>query len=199
MHAPRTLLEMAGADLAPVSLREAALVLIDCQNEYVDGRLVLDGVEPAVAEAARVLDRARAAGAPVVHIVQRGAAGGAFDLAGHGGKIAAALTPRTGEEVIEKSLPNAFAGTSLHERLQHLEKKRLVLVGFMTHMCVSSTARAALDLGYRSTIVAGATATRPLPLPGGGVIEAATLQGAALAELADRFATVVPDAGALPA
>jgi nicotinamidase-related amidase len=28
----------------------------------------------------------------------------------------------------------------------------MVLAGFMTHMCVSSTARAALDLGFRTTI-----------------------------------------------
>ena len=40
--------------------------------------------------------------------------------------------------------------------------KKLVLAGFMTHMCVSSTARAALDLGFQTTVPADASATRDL-------------------------------------
>ena len=65
-------------------------------------------------------------------------------------------------------------------------------------MCVSSSVRAALDLGYRATLVAGAAGTRDLPLPGGGVIDAKSLHNASLAALADRFAIIVPDADALP-
>jgi nicotinamidase-related amidase len=58
-------------------------------------------------------------------------------------------------------------------------------------MCVSTTARAALDLGYETIIAADATATRALPDPlGGSAISAAELQRTALAELADRFALV---------
>ena len=52
----------------------------------------------------------------------------------------------------------------------------------MTHNCVSSTARSALDSGYRVTIVANATATRDLPDGKGGIIGAATLQAATLGE-----------------
>jgi nicotinamidase-related amidase len=58
-------------------------------------------------------------------------------------------------------------------------------------MCVSATVRAALDLGYRTTVVADATATRDLPDLAGGVIDAAVVKRVALAELADRFAKVV--------
>ena len=62
-------------------------------------------------------------------------------------------------------------------------------------MCVSSTARAALDLGYRVTIPADACATRPLPDPlTGAAISGAEIHRHALAELADRFAIVVPAA-----
>lgn len=63
-------------------------------------------------------------------------------------------------------------------------------------MCVSATVRAALDLGYRTTLVAAATATRDLPDPAGGVVTADALQRAELAALADRFAVVVKDCGA---
>ena len=67
----------------------------------------------------------------------------------------------------------------------------------MTHMCVNSTARGAFNLGYTPTVVAAATATRPLPVTG-EVVSAAALQIASLAALADMFAVVVPDSTALP-
>ena len=72
------------------------------------------------------------------------------------------------------------------------------MAGFQTHMCISSTARAALDLGYRTTIVDAATATRDLPRPGGGVMEAGDLHVASLAALGDQFAIIAPDVSAIP-
>ena len=94
---------------------------------------------------------------------------------------------------MSKPLPNAFAQTDLDATLKKLGRTQLVIAGFMTHMCVSSTARAALDLGYKATVAADAAATRDLPDPmGGGVIAADALHRAALAELADRFAIVAP-------
>ena len=94
------------------------------------------------------------------------------------------------ESIVSKPLPNAFAQTDLDAALKKLGRTQLVIAGFMTHMCVSSTARAALDLGYKATVAADAAATRDLPDPMGGVIAADALHRAALAELADRFAIV---------
>jgi nicotinamidase-related amidase len=69
----------------------------------------------------------------------------------------------------------------------------------MTHMCVEATARAALDLGFKATVIAAATATRDLPDPVGGEgIAAAEVQRNALAALNDRFAVVTKDVAALP-
>lgn len=192
MSDPKTLLQMAGANLEPAALSDAALVIIDAQNEYVDGKLPLTGVGPALETISRLLQRARDAGAPVVHIAHQGKPGGAFDPDGPGGAIAGPAAPSEGETVIGKSLPNAFAGTGLHETLQGLGAKQLILAGFMTHMCVSSTARAALDLGYGTTVVADAVATRDLPNPSGGIVTADVLNTAALAALADRFAVIAP-------
>ena len=91
-----------------------------------------------------------------------------------------------------KRLPNAFAGTELHERLQQAGRNTLILAGFMTHMCISASARAALDLGYQTTVIGDATATRALPAHDGGApISADAVHRTALAELADRFAAVV--------
>ena len=47
---PKTLLEMAGANPAPPPLSEATVVVIDAQREYVDGKLPLHQVEPALAD-----------------------------------------------------------------------------------------------------------------------------------------------------
>ncbi len=197
MPDPKTLLQMAGADLSPASVSRSVLVLVDCQMEYVSGGLPLSGIEGALAECHDLLARARAGGAEIAHIAHKGKAGGAFDREGAGGQIADAVAPKGIEPVIEKSLPNAFAGTNLDEVIRNSGRTQLIIAGFMTHMCVSSTARAALDLGYSTTIVANATATRDLPGFDGGVIDAATLQAASLAALSDRFAVIVERTGDL--
>jgi nicotinamidase-related amidase len=190
---------MAGAPLQPSKLSDAALVLIDCQNEYVSGALTLPAVAPALAEAAKVLARARAAGTPVVHVVHHGRpGGGVFDPEGPSSEIAPEVAPKDGEMQVIKALPNAFAGTNLDDILKETGKKELILVGFMVHMCISATARVATDLGYRVSIVAAATATRDLPGPAGdGIVEAEDLKRAELAALADRFAIIVNTAAEL--
>jgi nicotinamidase-related amidase len=182
---------MAGADPSPARLSDAAVVIIDAQEEYVNGKVPLAGVDAALDAIAKLLAVARAAGTPVIHVQHRGRPGGLFDPAGSGHAIAQQAAPAAGEKVVQKELPNAFTKTSLHLDLQATGRKSLILAGFMTHMCVSATARAALDHAYRTTIVGDAAATRDLPDPlGGAPIPAAQVHRTALAELADRFATV---------
>jgi nicotinamidase-related amidase len=150
----------------------------------------LPDAEPAIAVAAKLLSRARQSGAAIFHIAHKGRAGSLFDRAADRGAIVAELAPLAGEIVIEKELPNAFAGTKLQAQLAATGRKNIVLAGFMTHMCVSSTARAALDLGFRTTIDADSCATRDLPDGLGGTLDARTIHEVALAELSDRFAII---------
>jgi nicotinamidase-related amidase len=196
--APKTLLQMVGADLAPSKLSESTLVIIDAQNEYRSGALPLHGVDAAAQEIEALLNRARATGTPIVHVQHKGRAGGAFDLEAERGRIMREVAPECAEPVVQKPLPNAFADTDLAERLEAAGRKQLIVTGFMTHMCVSSTARAALDHGYRVTIPAAACATRDLPAPDGGVLKATDLHRAALTALADRFAIIAANASAVP-
>jgi nicotinamidase-related amidase len=190
-----TLLQLAKADLTPARLANATLVLIDLQNEYVSGPLALPEASGAITNAASLLAKARQAGTPVIHVAHRGRPGGMFDRSAARGAIVSELTPLQGEPVVEKELPNAFAKTELERRLQETGRREIILVGMMTHMCVSSTARAALDLGFRTTIDASSCATRDLPDGWGGVIPARTVHEVALAELSDRFAIIVRDGG----
>ena len=195
---PKTLMELSGADLHPPKLEEAIVVLIDCQQEYIDGALPLPGVEAALAELSDLLGKARKAETEIIHIAHCGAPGGVFDRSEGGkGAFAVDVAPRATEKVIEKKLPNAFAATDLHSVLQSIGKTNLILGGFMTHMCVSSTARAALDLGYRSTIIDKACATRDLPDSNGNILPAQQIHQVSLAALSDRFALIVPDVASL--
>ena len=198
LNHPKTLLELAGAPgWATPAAGEAAVILIDAQQEYVTGALPLEGVDDALAEVSRVRERAADLGLPVIHVRHVGRSGGLFDIEGEGGKFCGAAEPGDGEVVVGKTLPNAFAGTDLQDRLTALGVRKLIVAGFMTHMCVSSTVRAGLDLGYSSAVVAKACASRALPVPGGGVLSGMDVHRAALTELADRFALVLEDAKAI--
>lgn len=199
MATPQTLIQIAGGTPRIASWQEAALVIIDHQAEYTSGRVPLAGIDAAVGQVAELLRQARAAGAPVFHVVHQSKPGAAlFDPLGPGAAIIAGLEPVAGEVVVPKGFPNSFAGTTLDAELQKTGRKSLIIAGFATHMCVSATARSAVDHGYASTVVAAACATRDLPdALGGAPIKAADVQRIALAELADRSATVVADAAAL--
>lgn len=196
---PRTLLSLAGATPMPLPLTRAAILVIDAQQEYVDGHMPLTGIDAALAEIAALLDRARTLARPIFHVahIGRAATGGPFDPERPGVAFANAAKPRDGEPVITKRLPNAFAGTDLTVRVEAAAVDGLIVCGFMTHMCVSSTVRSALDHGIATTVVAEAAATRDLPGHDGGVVEAATVHRAALAALADRFAPIVATAADL--
>lgn len=192
---PMTLLVMQQAPDHPSPLDRASLVVIDIQEEYRTGALPLANVDKAAAAAADVLALARLNGVPVFHVLHR-VSGDApiFNPSLPTYAEMPEIAAVDGEPIIVKTLPNAFAGTDLDAQLRATGRPEIIFVGMQTHMCISASARAALDLGYRSTVVADACATRDLPDGQGGKLEAEFVHRAALAELADAFATVVLNA-----
>ena len=194
-----TLRELTGMSQSPSSIADSALVLIDCQQTYREGVMQLVGVEPALEEAAALLARFRAAGRPVIHIMHDAGPGTPYDVTAPIGQIAELVAPLPGETVIVKKYPSAFEQTELDEELKRLGVHNVVYAGFMTHMCVNSTTRASFNHGYANTVVAGATATRPLPALGAGNdVSAESLQAASLSALSDLFAVVVPNSADVP-
>ncbi|KAA0095200.1 cysteine hydrolase [Mycolicibacterium sp. P1-18] len=191
----RTLSELPST---PAPLAESTLVLIDCQNTYTQGVMELEGVQAALDETAALLDRARSAGIPIIHVQHSDGPGSLYDLEGETGAIVTRVAPRDGEVVVTKQYPNSFVETDFDDRLKAVGASNLVIAGFMTHMCVNSTARGAFNAGYAPTVVAAATATRSLPGVGGEDVAAAALQSASLAALSDLFAVVVADGSAIP-
>ncbi|GGS98563.1 cysteine hydrolase family protein [Nonomuraea spiralis] len=195
-----TLRQVVGLPAEPARLADSTLVLIDYQNTYRTGVMALPGADQALAAGARLLERARAAGARVVHVVNDGGPGTPYDVRAEIGAISPQVAPRNGEPVVVKTFPDAFQQTGLRDVLTDLGAgPDLVLAGFMTHMCVAFTAQGAFNLGFRPTVVADACATRPLAGPDGTPLSAGALHDAALTTIGDLFGLVVATADALPA
>ncbi|MFD8783991.1 isochorismatase family protein [Kitasatospora sp. NPDC059599] len=187
---PTTLRALNGLDEKPASLGDATLILIDYQNTYVRGVMELEGWREALDAAADLLARARAAGATVIHVVNDGGEGTPYDVRAEIGRIHPSVAPAEGERVVVKQVPDAFVGTDLGELVDAADHRDVVIAGFMTHMCVTFTTAGAFLRGNRPTVVAAASATRPLS-SAGAVLTAAQVHRAALATIGDLYGVVV--------
>lgn len=196
--ASTTLRDITGMGQHATPLKDSALILIDLQNTYRQGVMQLTNVEPAILEAQKLLKMARELKIPVIHIQHDAGAGSPYDITANIGAISDEVAPIAGEKVIVKNYPNAFVETNLDAELKTLGIKNIVLAGFMTHMCVNSTAHGGFNLGYAPTIVASATATRPLMSANGRVLSAEEVHLGALAATRDLYAVVVDDIAGLP-
>jgi nicotinamidase-related amidase len=171
---------------------KSALVLIDLQNDYFPGgKNELHLPEHAAEQAARVLKFFRSHGLPVFHIRHLSSPNGTFFLPGTAGaEIFPAVTPWKDEKVFDKHYPNAFLKTGLSEELLGRQIDHLVICGMMSHMCVSTSVRAAQDYGFSVTVPEDACTTRDLVWRG-EVIPAETVHRTVMASLSGTFAAVV--------
>lgn len=101
-----------------------------------------------------------------------------------------------GEQVVVKTAPNSFVGTDLGERVDAAGNTNVIVIGFMTHMCVTFTSEGAFLRGNAPTVVAEACATRPLQTAVARV-SAEQLHHSALATIGDIYGVVVPTAADL--
>lgn len=192
-----TLRDITGMGYEQFGLSNAALIMVDCQNTYRQGIMQLTNVEPAIQEAQKLLQLARDVKIPIIHIQHDAGVGTPYDVSAEIGKISAEVAPINGESVITKNYPNSFIATPLEAQLKALGIKNVVIAGFMTHMCINSTARGAFNLGFNPLVVASACASRSLTGANGKVIDAQTMHDSALASIRDLFAVVVDDVASL--
>ena len=197
--ASQTLRDITGMGYNPAVLKDSALIMVDCQNTYRRGTMQLSNVEPAIIEAQKLLQMARDLKVPIIHIQHDAGVGTPYDVTAEIGQISVEVAPKNGEVLITKNYPNAFIATPLEAQLKALGIENVVLAGFMTHMCINSTARGAFNLGFKPTVVASACATRSLIGANGKTIDAQTMHEAALAAVRDLFAVVVDDVASLKA
>jgi nicotinamidase-related amidase len=128
-----------------------ALLLIDLINdmEFEGGDELLQQALPAAQKIARLKQRAREAGVPVIYVNDNfGQWQSDFKkLVRHcmedgvrGETVARLLLPETDDYFVLKPKSSAFFDTTLHTLLQHLGAETLVLTGVAADVCILFTA-----------------------------------------------------------
>lgn len=166
-------------------MKNTALLIIDVQNDYfAAGHMALHQPESALHHINQLEQHFRENQQPIIYIqhVQLDATRSFFIKDTEGVDLHAGLHITADSLIIEKHFPNSFFQTDLKQLLDHLNVGKLMITGMMTHMCVDATTRAAKELGYETTVVADATATRELVFEG-QYIAAETVQQVLLATL----------------
>jgi nicotinamidase-related amidase len=169
-----------------------ALVIVDIQNDYFPGGAhPLVEPEAAAAKAQQLLEAFRAGGEPLIHVQHVWDAPDAAVMrpGTKGIEIHDSVAPASGETVIQKVNPNSFLDTPLEDELRVRGVDHIVVCGMMTSMCVDATVRAAVDLGFETTVAHDACATCDLDF-GGETIPARQVHGAFLAALGDGYAAL---------
>lgn len=179
--------QIIGVEGSKASPKDSTLVIIDAQNEYAEGKLKVSNAPESRKAIAALLKKYRDANGQVVHvkhIVPDGAP--VFTPKTNLAEEYEELTPKDGEKVIEKQHPSSFADTDLDEHLKKGQGGKIVLTGYMAHVCVSTTARDGARLGYDVLIAEDCVGDRDIPGASGAEVKKMVMH-----ELADAFATVV--------
>jgi nicotinamidase-related amidase len=156
-----------------IDKEKSAVLVCHLQRDVIENEKTLGGVfgpeaaaRKVVAQAGRLLDGARAAGAPRVLVriawradrsnlltnlpLLRMAAGlGALIDGEPGAEFVDDLSRADGDIVLTHHRTSPFLGTDLHTILQGHGVDTVVLCGVATNVIVQATAFAAADLGYR--------------------------------------------------
>ena len=128
-----------------------AVLIMDFQQRIISN--VASEPDAVVANAARVLDSARAAGIPVIYVVHRG---GPFAEYAPDVELHEGVAPAEGEPVITKVRPGPFSTTALDVTLREMGRDNLVIMGVATSGCVLSSVRWAVDINYSFIVVSDA-------------------------------------------
>ncbi len=140
-----------------------AVIVVDMQNDFAhpDGALYGEAAERAIPVIARLLERARPAGAHVMYTQDwHGDDDPEFAIWGEhakagtwGADIVEPLTPNGADEVFRKLRYDAFYGTQLDHRLRTLGVRHLVITGTVANICVLHTAGSAALRHYEVVLV----------------------------------------------
>ncbi|CAI6336630.1 unnamed protein product [Periconia digitata] len=179
--------DLLGMPPNTASTSDSALIIIDAQNEYSSGALKVTNAKESGDTIAKLLDRYRKANGKIIHVLHETPEGApVFTPGTELAKEFEQVKAKDGETVIGKKFPGAFEQTELNDTLKSWGIEKVVLVGYMAHVCVSTTAREAMQKGYQVVLVEDAIGDRDIP-----GVKGDEVTRVALAELADVFGTVV--------
>lgn len=131
-----------------------ALIVVDAQNEFSPGgERAVPNHSAAIAAIQRQVDRARHERRPIAWVLHynKPNEAPAFAPGTWGAEFSAGLGPESGfgpEATFEKDVYGTFTGTRIQEWLRVNGAQAVLIVGFYTHMCLSTSAREALSRGF---------------------------------------------------
>lgn len=134
-----------------------ALLVVDVQNDVVGQAHDRDRV---VGNIATLVDKARAAGTPVVWVQHSDPQNLLRDS--DPWRIVPELVPADDEALIHKRYGDSFEATDLEKVLADVGVGRLVVSGAQTDACIRSTLHGALVRGYDTVLVTDAHTTEDL-------------------------------------
>ena len=142
----------------PSARMSTALLIIDVQRALTTGEWEVFQSRQMIERINRVAHRVRSAGAPVV-LIQHEAAQGPMQYGSDGWQLDAELDVATTDIRMRKTGSDAFHKTELQAVLQAHGITTLIACGLQSEMCVDSTIRRALALGFAVTLVSDAHST----------------------------------------
>jgi len=140
-----------------------ALIVVDMQEAFVSGESAVPAAGRLLETVGVLLERARAAGRLVIHIQNDGPPGSPDEPNTPGWDLFFPAQERGAEHVLRKSADDAFEGTELSTLLKQHAVRCVAVCGVMSEMCVSATARSALNLGWQVVLAHNAHATYDIP------------------------------------
>jgi len=163
---------------------DTAVILIEFQNEFCKpGGKLHDLVKDeltrldTIAHAITLAGKAREHGCLVIHcpfvsdepwarqcgvrgIIADAVADGAFVPGQWGTELIDELAPLAGDQVVSgKRALSGFVNTTLQDILTSNGIRNVAIAGFLSNLCVDSTARSAYDRGYQVTVIHDAVAS----------------------------------------
>ncbi|WP_432149474.1 cysteine hydrolase family protein [Streptomyces sp. bgisy029] len=149
--------------MSPLPPPVQALIVVDVQAAFVAGGNPVPDAPRLLDRVERLVRRARAAGALVVHLQNDGPAGEPDEPYTPGWELYLPVAAGPAETVIRKTEDDGFESTTLEDRLTAAGVASLAVCGVMSEMCVLATARRALELEYRVVLPHDAHATYDIP------------------------------------
>lgn len=132
-----------------------ALLVVDMQVGMLQG-LPKHDLAGVIGRINRLTDMVRRLAGTVIWIRHCGPTGSGFERDGKGWAFLPELVRRDGDRVIEKTLNDAFAGTTLAASLNETAPDRLLVAGWATDFCVDTTIRSAVSKGYQVVVASDA-------------------------------------------
>lgn len=170
-----------------------ALIIIDIQNDYFpNGKMELNNPEKAAANASKVLEWFRQSNKDNIFHIRHIASSpelGFFLPNTEGSEFHKTVLPLENENIIIKNSANSFLKTDLESKLREKGITKIVVAGMMTHMCIDATVRAAVDLGFETTLIEDACASKDLAYQD-EIIPALQVHRAFISALQSMYCTV---------